>query len=76
MMDNAIYGVVYVAHPLAIHARGSTTDLVAAHDEPDRSLVALLGLAALMGQVCRLPRRHALNRFSTSGAQFYSEGGK
>jgi hypothetical protein len=52
--------LLHVAHPLAVHVRGSEIDLVAVHDEPDRDLVGLPGLAAVVRQSQGVPSRYSL----------------
>src|SRR6516164_5612871 len=42
--------LLYVAHPLATHVRGSDIDFLAVHDKPDRDIVGLSRLAAVMRQ--------------------------
>src|SRR5215831_2619237 len=52
--------LLYVAHPLAIHIRGSDIHFLAVHDKPDRDIVGLSRLATVMRQEqCVLSRQLA-----------------
>src|SRR5215471_4934334 len=47
-----------VANPLAVHVRGADIEPVAIHNEPDRNLVSIPGLASAMGQSHGLVSRY------------------